>query len=135
MKIVKTSYELVSYLLSNELDLTAPEHAVLCVLASHSNPDNKEPWTCWPSLDKIMKVSRFKKNAVINATKGLVCKGLVSVQKGDSLRGVSNIYTINVCAILDADTQVDGSKDMVGRYCSTRITEHSTCVVEEDYPY
>lgn len=135
MNTVKTSYELVSYLLSNELDLTAPEHAVLCVLASHSNPDNKEPWTCWPSLDKIMKVSRFKKNAVINATKGLVSRGYVSVKKGDSLRGVSNTYTINVCAILDADTRGVGGNDVVGRYCSTRIIEHSDCVVEEDYPY
>ena len=98
MKIVKTSYELVSYLLSNELDLTAPEHAVLCVLASHSNPDNKEPWTCWPSLDKIMKVSRFKKNAVINATKGACMQRIgICAERRQSKGCVKHIYNQCMC--------------------------------------
>lgn len=65
------------------------EIAVLIALASHAD----KQWSCYPSIARICRLSRYKERAVQSAIKRLKARGVLVVRTGGGRGGASH-YTI-----------------------------------------
>ena len=73
------------------------EIAVLIALASHAD----QRWSCYPSIARICRLSRYKERAVQTAIKRLKARGALVVRTGGGRGGASH-YTIIPSALIPA---------------------------------
>ncbi|TJZ85815.1 helix-turn-helix domain-containing protein [Paracoccus hibiscisoli] len=90
------SYRLVDMVLESSLT-DATETAVMIALASHAD----KYCSCYPSIARLAKLSRYKDRAVQSALKRLSARGVISVKVGGG-RGGASFYTINPAALKPA---------------------------------
>ena len=90
------SYRLVEMVL--ESSLTDPiETAVMIALASHAD----KYCSCYPSVARIAKLSRYKERSIQKALRSLTERGFITVKVGGG-RGGASFYTIHPAALKPA---------------------------------
>ncbi|MGH8659848.1 MAG: helix-turn-helix domain-containing protein [Gammaproteobacteria bacterium] len=67
------------------------EKGVLRVLADHAN---RETLRCWPSIETIVRESRFCKNAVLRTIRSLSSKGIIDVDHSAGRN--RNVYVLRI---------------------------------------
>lgn len=82
-------YRLVEMVLESSVS-DPTETAVLIALASHAD----KYFSCYPSIARICKLSRYKERAVQGAIKRLSARGVITVKTGGG-RGGASFYVIN----------------------------------------
>lgn len=87
------SYRLVEMVLGSSIT-DATETAVLIALASHAD----KYCSCFPSIQRLCQLSRYKERAVQGAVKRLAERGVISVRTGGG-RGGASFYTIHPNAL------------------------------------
>ncbi|MFC3169241.1 helix-turn-helix domain-containing protein [Paracoccus fontiphilus] len=90
------SFRLVEMVLESAIE-DATEVAVLIALASHAD----KFFSCYPSIARLCKLSRYKERAVQGAIKRLAERGVITVKTGGG-RGGTSFYTINPAALKPA---------------------------------
>ena len=82
------SYRLIDLVLGSSIT-DATEFSVMIALASHAD----KYCSCYPSIQRLCEVSRYKDRAVQGAIKRLAARGIITVKTGGG-RGGASFYTI-----------------------------------------
>lgn len=99
------SFRLVEMVLESSIE-DATEVAVMIALASHAD----KFFSCYPSITRLCKLSRYKERAVQGAIKRLAERGVITVKTGGG-RGGASFYTINPASLKPAvDAPFSGDK-------------------------
>lgn len=69
---------------------------VLVILADHGNDHGGEDYRCWPSVERVMERSKFKRSAVESHLKALVMLGWISRRRRVRPDGRKHVYDYEI---------------------------------------
>jgi hypothetical protein len=82
---------------------------VLLVLADHATSHETEPWVCWPSIRKIMRLTELSESTVTRYLELLVSIGLITMVKRPGRGRANAVYDYTLLAQRAALLQPDAA--------------------------